>query len=101
MTFAAHKATATSTRLARLAVAEVPSGSTVTVTCKGKGCPKRFVKRNVSGTVSLAAYIRKSFRAGTVHHGQGRPSRARIRVAATITIRKGKAPRLSLKDASY
>ena len=66
MTFAARKPTASATRLSRLAVEHVPSGSTVTVTCKGKACPKRLVKRNASGTVSLAAYIKRAFHAGNV-----------------------------------
>ena len=71
----------------------VPNGSTVTVTCKGKACPKRLVKRNASGTVSLAAYVKRAFRAGNVLTVKvTKPGTCGV--AATLTIRKAKAPLL-------
>jgi hypothetical protein len=47
------------TKLSTLVVKNVPTGSTVTATCR-KGCAKKsFVKRNASGQVSLASLIKK------------------------------------------
>ena len=55
------------TKFSTLQVKNVPLGSTVTVTCKGKGCPsglkgKGFVKKNAFGTVTLAKFIKKPFK---------------------------------------
>ena len=53
-----------STKFTTLQVKNVPLGATVTVTCKGKGCPsglkgKGFTKKNAFGTVTLAKFIKK------------------------------------------
>ena len=53
------------TKFTTLQVKNVPLGSTVTVTCKGKGCPsglkgKGFTKKNAFGTVTLAKFIKKA-----------------------------------------
>ena len=52
------------TKFTTLQVKNVPLGATVTVTCKGKGCPsglkgKGFTKKNAFGTVTLAKFIKK------------------------------------------
>ena len=67
--FAAAKKT--STKFTTLQVKNVPFGATVTATCKGKGCPsglkgKGFTKKNAFGTVTLAKFIKKAFKAGDV-----------------------------------
>ncbi len=60
------RATSKQTRFNSLTVRNVPTGSTVTVTCK-KGCAKKsFVKRNASGTVSLTSLVRKPLNVGSV-----------------------------------
>jgi hypothetical protein len=55
-------------KLTKLQVRHVPRGSTLRVTCKGRGCPKAlkhaYVKRHVHGTVSLSRFIKHRFRAG-------------------------------------
>jgi hypothetical protein len=67
--FAAAKKTAT--KFTTLQVKNVPFGATVSVTCKGKGCPsglkgKGFTKTNAFGTVTLAKFIKKPLKAGNV-----------------------------------
>ena len=65
----------------------------MTVSCKGRECPKRVVKRGVHGTLSLASYIRKAFRSGTVITVKVERPGA-FSMVSTLTIRKGKAPLL-------
>jgi hypothetical protein len=67
--FAAAKKS--STKFTTLQVKNVPFGATVSVTCKGKGCPsglkgKGFTKTNAFGTVTLAKFIKKSLKPGDV-----------------------------------
>ena len=91
VTFSVHKLTAKGTRLSKLSVAGIPSGATVTVSCKGHGCPKRFVKRNASGTLNVAAYVRKTFRPKTVIRvGISKPGMKTV--VSKITIRKRATP---------
>jgi hypothetical protein len=67
---------AASTKFTLLQVKGVPSGSTVTATCKGRGCPTKKVKgkkrnvvltkKNASGTVNITPFRNKALRAGAV-----------------------------------
>jgi hypothetical protein len=56
------------TALVFLQVKSIPKGSTLTVTCKGKGCPvkKRFRKRNAKKNVTLRTFFPKSYPPGTL-----------------------------------
>jgi hypothetical protein len=55
-----------STRFRSLTVKGVPKGATVKVTCP-KGCSaKSWTKRNASGSVSLARFVKKPLKVGTV-----------------------------------
>ncbi|MDA0160478.1 putative metal-binding motif-containing protein [Solirubrobacter ginsenosidimutans] len=59
------------TKFTTLQVKNVPFGATVSVTCKGKGCPsglkgKGLTKTNAFGTVTLAKFIKKPLKAGDV-----------------------------------
>jgi len=73
------------TVLKKLSVANVPAGATVTLTCKGKGCPKKGYKRTfktVAKNLDLTRVLRK----------------AKLRKGAKITLRlaaPGAAPRIS------
>jgi hypothetical protein len=55
---------ASSTHMTRLVVKHIPAGSTVRVTCKGRGCPRTFVKKRARGTLSLARLIRHPLKPG-------------------------------------
>jgi hypothetical protein len=83
------------TRLTRLSLRHVPRGSTLRVTCKGRGCPKAlkhaYVKRHARGTVSLARFIKHRFRAGIrltfrISHPHWRTT------VKTLRFRAGRAP---------
>jgi hypothetical protein len=84
------------TKFASLQVKNVLKGATVTVTCKGKGCPsglkgKGYTKANVSGTVSLDKFIKKSLKAGdkiTVVVSKA----GAITTRKVLTVRAGKRP---------
>jgi hypothetical protein len=86
------RASGKGTKLKSLRATGVPAGATVTVTCSGKGCPKkRWVKRNAGATVSLAAFRRL-------------PTTAKVTVTVTLgsakavhvlRTRKGKAPKIT------
>lgn len=87
------------TRLQMLSVKNLPKGSTVTITCTGKSCPRklkgRTLGRRVNGTtLNISSLVRGPLKAGTV-----------ITVVVTspdadpatkkLTVRKGKAPQVS------
>jgi hypothetical protein len=61
-----------STTFSLLQLKGAPSGSTVDVTCRGKGCPKRkgkatrLTKTNAPSTLPLKPWLKKPLRAGTV-----------------------------------
>jgi len=98
----AAKAIGQFTKLSKLQLQKVPKGSSVVATCKvgtrkcaGKA-GKKFAVKNAPGTVSLAAYLNQKLVPGT-------------KIAITVTnanfigelmtlsVRKGKAPRLTTK----
>jgi hypothetical protein len=59
------------TKFTSFSVKSIPSGSTLTVSCKpkkkGSKCPaKKFTKKNAKGTVKLKTFIGKKFKKGTV-----------------------------------
>jgi hypothetical protein len=90
------------TKLTKLQLQKVPKGSSVVVTCKvaAKKCAgkagKEFTKKKVSGTVSLGVYLNQKFVPGTkIAIAVTNPSF--IGELKTLTIRKGKAPRLTAK----
>ena len=85
-----------STRLVALKVKEIPAGSTVTVSCTGKSCPKtlkgsgttRFSK---SSSVTLTTLVKGGFKSGTSITVKVSSPGAETAVK-TLVIRKGKAP---------
>ena len=91
LTFSHGRPGKRSTRLTRLVVRDISKGSTVRVTCKGRGCFKAVTKRNVSGTLNLKAQIRKPLRTGT--RITVTVSRAgAVSAVRTLTIRKARKP---------
>ena len=94
----AKKAT---TKFTTLQVKNVPLGSTVTVTCKGKGCPKGlkgkgFTKKNAFGTVSLAKFIKKSLKANdTITVVVSKPNA--ISAIKIVKVRASKKPLITTK----
>jgi hypothetical protein len=97
------RSTSTATKFTSLAVKNVPKGATVTVTCKGKGCPAKkvkgkrkvasFTKRNASGAVSLSPWAKRSLRVGTALRIVVTKPGA-IGIVKTLTVRARKAPRV-------
>jgi hypothetical protein len=89
------------TKFTTLQVKNVPLGATVTVTCKGKGCPsglkgKGFVKKNAFGTVSLAKFIKKSLRAGDkITVVVSKPNA--INAVKILTVRASKKPLITTR----
>jgi hypothetical protein len=82
------------TRVTRLRLEHVPTGSTVTVSCPTGCTAKASTLRDVSGTVSLARFATRSLKAGTMIRislaSPGVPART-----VTIKILAGRAPRVS------
>jgi hypothetical protein len=80
----------------RLVLKRVPAGSTVTVKCKGKKCPRAF-KKKAKGTVKLSKFTKRKLRPGT---------KLTIRVTKpntigkqfVILIRKNKAPKVTISQ---
>jgi hypothetical protein len=84
------------TRFTSLRVTGIPSSSTVTVTCKGRGCPsalkhKTYKKRRASGSLSLTKLVSNPLRAGDVLTITVTPPKAK-RIITTVTVRAGKSP---------
>ena len=101
--FAFRRSTAKSTTFTALTVKNVPKGATVSVTCKGKGCPAKkvkgkrkavtFTKRNASRTLSLKPWAKASLRTGTaLRIVVTKPGS--IGMVKTLTVRARKAPRI-------
>ena len=96
LTFAFSSATNKATKFSSLVLRDLPAGTTIVVTCKGKSCPKGlkgkgFTKKNVSGNVSLKTFIKKALSVGTVIKVVATKAGATT-VTKTLTIRKKKAP---------
>ena len=95
------KASKKTTKFSTLQVKNVPLGSTVTVTCTGKGCPsglkgKGFVKRNAFGTVTLAKFIKKALRAGNkITVVVAKPGA--ISAVKIVTLRASKKPLIATR----
>ncbi len=82
-------------KLTKLQLKHVPKGSTVTLSCKGKGCPKALKKpyttRKASGTVSFARFTKRPFKAGvTLAFAITNP--AWLTTTKRLTFRARKAP---------
>ncbi len=109
----AFAASPRSTKFTKLKLANVPAGSTITVTCLSKTCPSallhkakakkghktRLVKRALvlrrkHGTVDLKSLIRKPLRAGTkLRFVVTKPGT--IGAVKVLTVRKRKAPTIT------
>ena len=91
----------TTTKFTTLQVKNVPFGSTVKVTCSGKGCPsglkgKGFTKANAFGTVTLAKFIKKPLRAGIkITVVVSKPNA--IAAVKVLTVRASKKPLIATK----
>ena len=85
-------ATGKGTKLKTLRATGVPKGATVTVACKGKGCPKKsYVKRGAPITVDLAAFRRLPTTATlTVTVSLGGAKAVHV-----LKTRTGKAPKIT------
>lgn len=87
------------TRLKRLVVKNLPRGSTVTVTCKGKSCPKRlkgrqFAQKLNKRSINITRLVKGPLKAGTVITVRiSSPDAAPMK--KTLTVRKGKAPKVA------
>jgi hypothetical protein len=89
---------ASAVKLTKLQLEHVPRGSTVRLSCTGKGCPKAlkkaYTKRKLSGTVSLAQFTKKPFKAGVkLKFVLSNP--AWLTTTKTLTFRARKAPRIT------
>ncbi|WP_028065844.1 MopE-related protein [Solirubrobacter soli] len=90
-----------STKFTTLQVKNVPFGATVSVVCKGSGCPsglkgKGFTKPNAFGTVSLAKFIKKPLKAGSVVTVTVSKPGA-INAVKVLTVRAAKKPLIATK----
>jgi hypothetical protein len=90
-----------SSKFTTLQVKNVPLGSTVTVTCKGKGCPsglkgKGFTKKNAFGTVSLAKFIKKPLKVNdTITILVSKPNA--INAVKIVKVRASKKPLITTR----
>jgi uncharacterized repeat protein (TIGR02543 family) len=90
-----------STKFTTLQVKNVPFGATVNVVCKGRGCPsglkgKGFTKKNAFGTVSLAKFIKKPVKAGSVITVTVSKPGA-INAVKVLTVRAAKKPLIATR----
>jgi hypothetical protein len=86
------------TRLKSLTVKNLPHGSMVTITCKGKSCPKQlkgrqFAQKIKGSSINITRLVKGPLKAGTVitvlvSSPDAEPT------TKTLTVRKGKAPRV-------
>jgi hypothetical protein len=89
-------ATRKSTRLRQLTVKNLPAGSTITITCSGKSCPKKlkgrtFVQKVKKTSINISSLVKGPLKAGTtitvtVSNADAFPTTKKL------TTRKGKAP---------
>ena len=81
------------TALTFVQVKSIPKGSTLTVRCKGKGCPvrKTFRKRNAKKNVTLKTFFPKSYPAGTMIEARVTKTGSVTAIRRTI-FRKNKRP---------
>ena len=89
------------TKFTTLQVKNVPLGATVSVTCKGSGCPsglkgKGFTKKNAFGTVTLAKFIKKPLKAKDVITVIVSKPNA-INAVKILTVRASKKPLITTK----
>ncbi|HWK26526.1 MAG TPA: hypothetical protein VNS09_08190 [Solirubrobacter sp.] len=104
LTFGFSASTRKATKFTALQAKLVPAGSTLTATCRGKGCPTKKVKRkrkavtftkhNASGTVTLTPWAKKSLRVGTVLRVVVTKPGA-VGMVKTLTVRARKAPKVA------
>jgi hypothetical protein len=92
----AHRAGRRTTRLLQLRVEGLPTGSTVTATCR-TGCSRtKLTRRDVSGSLSLASLARRPLPVGTrivvTVSAPNRPA-----TALWLTVRARRAPRLQTR----
>jgi hypothetical protein len=89
------------TKFSTLQVKNVPLGATVSVTCRGRGCPsglkgRGFVKKNAFGTVTLAKFIKKPLRAGdAITVVVSKPDA--INAVKVLTVRASKKPLITTR----
>ncbi len=97
----AFKAARRSTKFSKLQIKNIPFGSTVQATCKGKGCPKGltgkgFTKKNAFGTLTLAKFIKKALKANiTITVVVSKPGA--INAVKVLKVRPSKAPLVTTK----
>ncbi|WP_037494213.1 MopE-related protein [Solirubrobacter soli] len=84
------------TTFASLTVKQVPAGSTVVATCKGRGCPAKVTLRNRVGSVPLPTYKKRKLPVGaTIEVRVTNPDFKGI--VKTLKVRKLKAPLVTTK----
>ena len=81
------------TKLTFLQVKGIPKGSTLTVVCKGKGCPvrKRFRQTNPKKNVTIKRFFPKSYPAGTMIEARVTKTGSITAIRRTM-FRKNKRP---------
>jgi hypothetical protein len=77
----------------------IPSGATVVVTCRGRGCPKAlkgagYTNRRPGSKLSLMRFLKRPLQAGTAITVKVSKAGA-VSAIKTVTVRSGKAPTVS------